>query len=64
MVASPDFRRSTLQCHPRPWRGGISAERPLGVAPHRDPTVNLHNRLPLMQDGPLVDIWPIDARGA
>ena len=33
------------------------------VAPHCDPTVNLHDRFHLVQDGRLVDIWPIDARG-
>jgi 3-hydroxy-D-aspartate aldolase len=33
------------------------------VAPHCDPTVNLHDWFHVMQDGRLVDIWPIDARG-
>ena len=33
------------------------------VAPHCDPTVNLHNWFHVMQNGRLVDIWPIDARG-
>jgi D-serine deaminase-like pyridoxal phosphate-dependent protein len=33
------------------------------VAPHCDPTVNLHDRFHLVRDGRLVDIWPIDARG-
>jgi 3-hydroxy-D-aspartate aldolase len=39
------------------------AERPLRVAPHCDPTVNLHDWLHVMRDGRLLDIWPIDARG-
>jgi hypothetical protein len=38
------------------------AERPL-VAPHCDPTVNLHNWLHVMQDGRLVDVSP-SARAA
>lgn len=33
------------------------------VAPHCDPTVNLHDRFHVMQGGRLVDIWPIEARG-
>jgi D-serine deaminase-like pyridoxal phosphate-dependent protein len=33
------------------------------VAPHCDPTVNLHNWLHVCQGGRLVDIWPIEARG-
>ena len=33
------------------------------VAPHCDPTVNLHDWFHVMQNGRLVDIWPIDARG-
>ena len=33
------------------------------VAPHCDPTVNLHDWLHVMQGGRLIDIWPIDARG-
>jgi D-serine deaminase-like pyridoxal phosphate-dependent protein len=33
------------------------------VAPHCDPTVNLHDWLHVMQGSRLIDIWPIDARG-
>jgi D-serine deaminase-like pyridoxal phosphate-dependent protein len=33
------------------------------VAPHCDPTVNLHDRLHVVRDGRLVDIWPVEARG-
>jgi D-serine deaminase-like pyridoxal phosphate-dependent protein len=33
------------------------------VAPHCDPTVNLHDRFHVIQGERLVDIWPIDARG-
>ena len=33
------------------------------VAPHCDPTVNLHDCFHIMSDGRLLDIWPIDARG-
>jgi 3-hydroxy-D-aspartate aldolase len=33
------------------------------VAPHCDPTVNLHDWLHVMRDGRLIDVWPIDARG-
>jgi 3-hydroxy-D-aspartate aldolase len=50
-------------------RLGASAARPrVGdlvtlVAPHCDPTVNLHDWFHVMQGGRLADIWPIDARG-
>jgi 3-hydroxy-D-aspartate aldolase len=33
------------------------------VAPHCDPTVNLHDWFHVVRDGRLVDIWPIEARG-
>jgi D-serine deaminase-like pyridoxal phosphate-dependent protein len=33
------------------------------VAPHCDPTVNLHDRFHVVRDGVLTDIWPIEARG-
>jgi 3-hydroxy-D-aspartate aldolase len=33
------------------------------MAPHCDPTVNLHDWYHVMQDGALIDIWSIDARG-
>jgi len=33
------------------------------VAPHCDPTVNLHDRIHVVQNGRLVDIWLIEARG-
>ena len=33
------------------------------VAPHCDPTVNLHDRLHVVQGEILIDIWPIEARG-
>lgn len=33
------------------------------VAPHCDPTVNLHDWLHVMRDDRLIDVWPIDARG-
>ncbi len=33
------------------------------VAPHCDPTVNLHDHFHLMQGDRLAGIWPIDARG-
>jgi D-serine deaminase-like pyridoxal phosphate-dependent protein len=33
------------------------------MAPHCDPTLNLHDVLHVMRDGRLVDIWPIEARG-
>jgi 3-hydroxy-D-aspartate aldolase len=50
-------------------RFGAGAARPaIGdlvhlVAPHCDPTVNLHDWFHVMRDGRLVDIWLIDARG-
>lgn len=33
------------------------------IAPHCDPTVNLHDYLHCVRGNRLVDIWPIDARG-
>jgi D-serine deaminase-like pyridoxal phosphate-dependent protein len=33
------------------------------VAPHCDPTVNLHDRFHVVQGGKLIDIWLIEARG-
>jgi D-serine deaminase-like pyridoxal phosphate-dependent protein len=33
------------------------------VAPHCDPTVNLYDQFHIVEDGRLVDIWPIEARG-
>jgi D-serine deaminase-like pyridoxal phosphate-dependent protein len=34
------------------------------VTPHCDPTVNLHNVYHCVRGNRLVDIWPVDARGA
>jgi 3-hydroxy-D-aspartate aldolase len=34
------------------------------LVPHCDPTVNLHNVYHVVQGDTLIDIWPIDARGA
>lgn len=34
------------------------------VAPHCDPTVNLHNFYHCVRGDTLVDIWPVDARGS
>jgi len=33
------------------------------IAPHCDPTANLHEQFHVMRGGRLVDIWPIEARG-
>jgi 3-hydroxy-D-aspartate aldolase len=50
-------------------RYGESAARPgvnelvRLVAPHCDPTVNLHDHFHIMRGDRLVEIWPIDARG-
>jgi D-serine deaminase-like pyridoxal phosphate-dependent protein len=44
---------------PRPATGDLVTL----VAPHCDPTVNLHDWFHIMHDGRLADIWPIDARG-
>jgi D-serine deaminase-like pyridoxal phosphate-dependent protein len=44
---------------PRPAVGDLMTL----VAPHCDPTVNLHDWFHVMQNGRLVEIWPIDARG-
>ncbi|HSA79893.1 MAG TPA: hypothetical protein VLE23_03660, partial [Geminicoccaceae bacterium] len=34
------------------------------LTPHCDPTVNLYNVYHVVQGDTLIDIWPIDARGA
>jgi D-serine deaminase-like pyridoxal phosphate-dependent protein len=34
------------------------------ITPHCDPTVNLHNAYHCVRGNRLVDIWPVDARGA
>ncbi|HEX6114564.1 MAG TPA: hypothetical protein VFZ10_19880 [Geminicoccaceae bacterium] len=34
------------------------------LTPHCDPTVNLHSVYHVVQGDRLIDIWPIDARGA
>jgi D-serine deaminase-like pyridoxal phosphate-dependent protein len=34
------------------------------VAPHCDPTINLHSFLHCVRGNVLVDIWPVDARGS
>jgi D-serine deaminase-like pyridoxal phosphate-dependent protein len=34
------------------------------LTPHCDPTVNLHSVYHVVQGDTLIDIWPIDARGA
>lgn len=34
------------------------------IVPHCDPTVNLFNQIHVVRDDILIDIWPIDARGA
>jgi 3-hydroxy-D-aspartate aldolase len=50
-------------------RFGAGATRPsvgdlvILVAPHCDPTVNLHEWVHVMHNGRLVDIWPVHARG-
>jgi len=33
------------------------------TVPHCDPTVNLYDQIHVVQDGQLIDIWPIEARG-
>jgi D-serine deaminase-like pyridoxal phosphate-dependent protein len=34
------------------------------VTPHCDPTINLYDHYHCVRGDTLVDIWPIDARGA
>ena len=33
------------------------------IAPHCDPTINLHDRIHVVRSGRIVAIWPIEARG-
>ncbi|HSA83248.1 MAG TPA: DSD1 family PLP-dependent enzyme [Geminicoccaceae bacterium] len=67
--AAPDAAYQFMGDEHGGLRFGAQAARPqVGdlvtlVAPHCDPTVNLHDWFHVMQDGRLVDIWPIDARG-
>jgi D-serine deaminase-like pyridoxal phosphate-dependent protein len=44
---------------PRPALGALIGF----VAPHCDPTVNLHDAYHVVEDGRLVGVWPIEARG-
>ena len=49
--------------------GGSGARPPLGatvtcLTPHCDPTVNLYDAYHVVRGDTLVDIWPVDARGA
>ena len=53
--------RVELQDAPRHLPVGTALEC---LVPHCDPTVNLHNVYHVVQGDTLVDIWPIDARGA
>ena len=64
MRPTSSWATSTVACAlapgtPRPSVGDLVTL----VAPHCDPTVNLHDWFHVMQNGRLVDIWPIDARG-
>jgi D-serine deaminase-like pyridoxal phosphate-dependent protein len=67
--AAPDAAYQFMGDEHGGLRFGTAAARPrVGdlvtlVAPHCDPTVNLHDWFHVMQDGRLVDLWPIDARG-
>jgi D-serine deaminase-like pyridoxal phosphate-dependent protein len=67
--ASPDAAYQFMGDEHGGLRFGVNAARPrVGdlvtlVAPHCDPTVNLHDWFHVMRDGGLVDLWPIDARG-
>ena len=68
-VASPDAAYQFMGDEHGGLRFAAGAARPaVGdlvrlMAPHCDPTVNLHDWLHVMQGGQLIDIWPIDARG-
>ena len=58
----------------RPTRGAVVlpdgvTDLPLGtiiecLTPHCDPAVNLHDFYHIVRGDTLVDIWPVDARGA
>ena len=73
LVASGAAGRGDLPVHGRrAWRPALpgghrarpsSATSSRLVAPHCDPTVNLHDRLHVVRDGRIVAIWPIEARG-
>jgi 3-hydroxy-D-aspartate aldolase len=67
--ASPDATYQFMGDEHGGLRFAEGARRPgLGalvtlVAPHCDPTVNLHDYFHIVKGGQLVDIWPIEARG-
>ena len=52
-----------LRVPPGDAAGRRSASSSRFVAPHCDPTVNLHDHFHVVRGGRLVDIWPIEARG-
>ena len=39
-------------------------DKPLLIPGHIDPTVNLHDVIVVSRNDVVVDMWPIDARGA
>lgn len=53
---------SALTLAPGATRLAVGDLVPL-IATHCDPTVNLHDRFHIMDNGRLIDIWPIEARG-
>jgi D-serine deaminase-like pyridoxal phosphate-dependent protein len=42
----------------------LPGDRVMLTPAHCDPTVNLHDWLVVVQEGLVVDLWPVDARGA
>lgn len=53
ITSGPDFRGKEL----------VVGDRVVLAASHCDPTVNLHDFFVVVEDGLVMDIWPIDLRG-
>lgn len=58
--AGDEHGRLTLTDPDRPVQLG---ERIEFFPPHCDPTINLYDRIHVIRDGEVVDVWPIAARG-
>lgn len=56
---------SVFECTARDGAHAVSLGDKLRLVPgHVDPTVNLHDWFVVVEDGRVVDVWPIEARGA
>ena len=61
--AGPSDEHGTLTLASDNWRPELGAKLRL-IPGHVDPTVNLYDWFTVIADGVVVDLWPIEARGA